>query len=317
MPSAPPPAPATPRPRPFQVLGALLIVYFLWGGTYLGIRVAVRTIPPFLMAGTRFLTAGTLVYLYTMAKGAARPRWEHWRDAGVVGALLLLGGNGIVSWAEQLVPSGVAALLVATVPLWMIVLGLLGPDARRPHPVILAALGLGLAGIAVLALPSGAGSGKLSLVGVGALLIAAFLWSLGSIFSRRARLPGSPLMAVGMQMIVGGALLLLTAGLTGEWSRLEFARISLASAVGMAYLVVFGSIVAFNAYIWLLKNADPTWVSTYAFVNPIVAVFLGWLILQEPFTTRSLVATVIIVLAVVLITVQKNRETAAARLTQQ
>ena len=306
-------SPSPSRPRPFQVLGALLIVYFFWGGTYLGIRVAVQTIPPFLMAGTRFLTAGTLVYLYTLARGAARPGWVHWRDAGIVGALLLLGGNGIVSWAEQLVPSGVAALLVATVPLWMILLGLLGKGASRPQPLVVAGLLLGLAGIAVLALPAGAGAGHLSLIGVGALLIASFFWSLGSIFSRKARLPGSPLMAVGMQMIVGGALLLLASGPAGDWHRLDLARISLASALGLAYLVLFGSIVAFNAYIWLLKHADPTWVSTYAFVNPVVALFLGWLLLRERLTPSSLGATVIILLAVVLITVQKNR---AARITQ-
>ena len=294
-------------------LGALLIVYFVWGGTYLGIRFAVQTIPPFLMAGTRFLIAGLAVYLFARLRGAARPRKEHWIDAGIVGALLLLGGNGIVSWAEQQVTSGLAALLIATVPLWMILLGLLGKDRRRPNAVVAGAVLLGFIGIVILVLPSGTGAGKASLTGIAALLAAAFFWSLGSMYSRRARLPGSAQMAVGMQMLVGGALLVLASGLCGEWSRFRPAQVTAVSLLGMGYLVLFGSIIAYSAFIWLLKNADPTWVSTYAFVNPIVAVCLGWLLAGEQLTARSIVATAIIVLSVVIITVNKNLETSAAR----
>jgi len=294
-------------------IGALLAVYFFWGGTYLGMRFAVQTIPPFLMAGTRFLSAGLAVYLYARLKGAPRPLARHWIDAGIVGGLLLLGGNGMVSWAEQVVASSIAALLVATVPLWMLLLGLLAKDSRRPNAVVCAAVALGFAGIAILVLPSGSGLGRIDPVGIAALLAAAFFWSLGSLYSRRARVPGSPLLAVGMQMLVGGALLLLASGLGGEWSRFHPAQVSARSLFGLAYLVLFGSIVGYNAYIWLLKNADPTWVSTYAFVNPIVAVFLGWLLAGEQLTLRSVWATAVIVLSVVIITVNKNLETAAAR----
>lgn len=298
--------------RRLYSLGALLIVYLFWGGTYLGIRFAVQTIPPFLMAGTRFLIAGLAVYLYARMRGAARPKPQHWIDAGIVGALLLLGGNGLVSWAEQLVPSSIAALLIATVPLWMILLGLFDKDARRPNAVVCAAVALGFAGILILVLPS-SGLGRISLAGVAALLAASLFWSLGSMYSRRARLPGSPLLAVGMQMLVGGALMVLASGLGGEWSRFHPAQVSARSLFGMGYLVLFGSIVGYSAYIWLLKNADPTWVSTYAFVNPIVAVFLGWLLAGEQLTARSIWATGIIVLSVVIITINKNMETSALR----
>jgi drug/metabolite transporter (DMT)-like permease len=171
---------------------------------------------------------------------------------------------------------------------------------------------LGFAGIAILAMPS-SGQGRISPGGVGALLAAALFWALGSLVSRRARLPAAPLLAVGMQMLVGGALLVLASGLVGEWSRFEPARVSAKSLFGMGYLVLFGSIIAYNAYIWLLKNADPTWVSTYAFVNPVVAVFLGWLLGGEQLTLRSVLATAIIVLSVVIITAVKNLETSAPR----
>jgi len=299
--------------RRLRTLGALAIVYLLWGATYLGIRFAVQTIPPFLMAGARFLVAGSVVYLYARLTGAARPRKEHWLDAGLVGALLLLGGNGLVSWAEQLVDSSIAALLIATVPLWMILMGMLGRRGRRPSPVVIAAVVLGFVGIGILVQPPAPGAARISPLGIGALLAGAFFWALGSLYSRRARLPEAPLLAVGMQMLVGGALLVLTGGLCGEWARFAPGRVSALSLAGMGYLVVFGSIVAYSAYIWLLKNADPTWVSTYAFVNPIVAVFLGWLLAHERLTARSLWATGVIILSVVVITVHKNLEAAAAR----
>ena len=299
--------------RKATTLAALGTVYILWGGTYLGIRLAVATIPPYLMAGTRFLVAGLIVYLAARLTGAARPRPEHWRDAGIAGALLLMGGNGLVSWAEQRVPSGIAALLVATVPLWMILISLTGKERKRPGALTLAGILLGFAGIGLLVLPQGGGAGRIDPVGVAVLVLASFLWSLGSLYSRRARMPASPLLAVAMQMIVGGALMLAASGCLGEWSRLDPAQVTLRSLLGMGYLILFGSIIAYNAYIWLMKNADPTWVSTYAFVNPIVAVFAGWLIANERLTLQALWATVIIVLSVVLITVSKNREINAVR----
>lgn len=293
-------------------LAALISVYVLWGGTYLGIRLAVATIPPFLMAGTRFLVAGLAVYIVARLAGAERPRREHWRDAGIAGALLLVGGNGLVSWSEQRLPSSIAALLVATVPLWILILGLLGKDRTRPGLITLGSILLGFSGIGLLVLPGGA-SGRVDPVGVAVMILASLLWSLGSLYSRRARVPASPLVAVAMQMIVGGALMLGVSGLLGEWARLDLAGVTTRSLMGMAYLILFGSIVAYNAYIWLMKNADPTLVSTYAFVNPIVAVFAGWLIANERLTSNALWATVVIVLSVVLITINKSRELNAVR----
>jgi len=295
-------------------LGALFAVYVFWGGTYLGIRFAVQTIPPFLMAGSRFLIAGGIVYLYARLKGAEPPRKRHWRGASVVGALLLVGGNGLVSWAERLVPSGIAALLIATVPLWMILLGLLGKDSRQPGVMVLSGILLGFLGIAVLVFSSGPEGGGISLLGAAALVVAALSWSLGSLYSRKVELPASPLLANGMQMMAGGLLLVAVSGVCGEWPRLAVRDISRPSLLGLGYLILFGSIVAYNAYLWLLKNADPAWVSTYAFVNPVVAVLLGWLLGGERLTTGSILATLIIVAAVVMITVDRHREAQVRRL---
>lgn len=297
----------TPAPRPLLAALMLLTVYVFWGGTYLGIRMAVETIPPFLMAGVRFLFAGLVVFGFVLLRGARAPRKEHWVDAGIVGALLLLGGNGVVSWAEQRVPSGVAALLIATVPLWMLLIGFFRKPAAKPSGLAITGILTGFAGIAVLAAPRAGQGGNLDLAGGAALLAAAFSWALGSLYSRGARVPDSPLLSVGMQMIVGGLLLILVSALLGEWSRLEIARITARSLLGVGYLVLFGSILAYNAYIWLLKNADPTWVSTYAFVNPVVAVLLGWLLADEVLSARSLAATAIIVGSVVLITLDRAR----------
>lgn len=295
---------SAPKARPLHVLGALLIVYFVWGSTYLGIRIAQETLPPFFQAGTRYLGAGILAYGGAILAGAARPSREHWLDAGIIGALLLLGGNGVVSWAERLVPSSIAALMIATAPMWMLVMGMVGRERVRPSVVTLAGLLLGFVGIGVLVWPS-AGAGALNVLGLAALALAAFFWALGSIRSRHARVPASPLLAVAMQMIVGGGVLVLVSGLVGEWARLDPARISSRSAFSMGYLVLIGSVLGYSAYIWLLKNADPVLVSTYAFVNPVVAVFLGWLLANEPITTRTLWATMIIVLSVFVLTLNQ------------
>ncbi len=295
-----------------KTLSALLIVYVLWGGTYLGIRLAVQTIPPYLMAGVRFLVAGLAVYLYAMATGAVHPRKEHWLDAGITSGLLLLGGNGLVCWSEQRVASGIAALMAGTVPLWMLVLGFLGKEGARPRFLTVGAILLGFAGIALLALPGG-GSGRIDPVGLAALVAGSFLWSLGSLYSRRARVPASPLLSVALQMIVGGALMLLASFLLGEWPHFALDRVTTRSLLGMGYLVLFGSIIAYSAYIWLLKNADTTWVSTYAFVNPIVALFLGFIFAGEQLTVHSLLAAVIILASVVVITVNRAREANAIR----
>lgn len=298
--------PGAPKLRTVSLVGALLIVYLFWGATYLGIRYAVQTIPPFFMAGTRFLLAGGLVYLYARLRGAARPRGRHWLTTGAVGALLLVGGNGLVSWAEQRVSSGIAALLIATVPLWMILIGLLGKEVKRPSAVVLAGLTLGFAGIGVLVLPAHGGTERLSLLGTSALLIASLSWALGSLHSRKADLPASPLLSNGMQMMTGGLLLMAVSGLLGEWSELDVLGVSRVSLLGLGYLVLFGSIVAYNAYLWLLKNADPILVSTYAFVNPLVAVLIGWLVAGERLQANAILAAILIIGAVMLITLDQK-----------
>jgi drug/metabolite transporter (DMT)-like permease len=288
---------------------ALFTVYLFWGGTYLGMRVAVETIPPFIMAGTRFLTAGFILYIWARLQGVKRPGKEHWKGTAIVGALLLLGGNGMIAWAEQLVPSGIASILVAMVPIWMIILGLIGKNGRKPNLGVVIGIFLGFVGISVLVMSSGRTVGHLGvdLVGIIVLLLASLSWAGGSLYSRHAKQPDSTMLATGMQMLAGGALLFIVAIFTGEWSRFHIAKVSLHSYLGLGYLILLGSIVAYNAYIWLLKNAEPAWVSTYAFVNPIVAVFLGWAIAGEQITRGSLMAAVIIIVAVVIITFYRDR----------
>ena len=289
-------------PQKAKLVGAFAAVYVLWGSTYLAIRFGVETIPPFLMAGTRHLTAGLLLYLWVRLRGGgARPDWRHWRTAVVIGGLMLLRGNGLVTWAERRVPSGLAALIVASVPLWMALLD--GIHKRmRPRLPVVAGLILGLAGLLILVAPGDfAGNGRVDLLGAGALLLAAFSWTAGSLYSRRVRLPESVLTVTAMEMIGGGSLLWLVGLALGEGSRLDLAAVSTRSLVSLGYLIVFGSLIGFSAYVYLLHATTPARVSTYAYVNPIVAVLLGWAFAGEAVTLRIVLATVGIVAAVALI----------------
>ena len=286
---------------------AFASIYIIWGSTYLAIRIAIETMPPFLMAGSRFLIAGALLFVWAMARGEPRPSRIHLRPIIIIGGLLLLGGNGGVTWAEQTVPSGTAALLVATVPLWMVLLDWLRPGGTRPGNRVFLGLALGFIGIVLLIGPSEiAGGDKSTLVGSVVIILAALSWATGSIYSRSAQLPESPIVSTALEMLAGGALLFLAGTLAGEWSDLDLAQVSSRSLLSLAYLIVFGSIIAFTAYIWLLKVSTPARVSTYAYVNPVVAVFLGWAIVDEVLTGQTLIAAAVIVSAVVIITMNRS-----------
>lgn len=295
-----------PRPSTALVLAAFAAVYVIWGSTYLAIAVAIESLPPLLMAGMRFLTAGAILYAVVRLRGEAAPTRLHWRNAAIVGGLLLLCGNGGVVLAERTVPSGVAALLVATVPMWMVVLEWLRPGGSRPGRRTILGLALGFAGMIVLVGPGLAGGARVDPLGAGLLVVASLSWAAGSIFSRGAALPKSGLLATGMEMACGGAWLLLAGLLRGELAATDPSAFTTESVLAFLYLVVFGSLVGFTAYIWLLGVTTPARVSTYAYVNPIVAVLLGWAILSEPVTSRVLFAAAVIVLAVAVITTGKR-----------
>jgi drug/metabolite transporter (DMT)-like permease len=286
-----------PGTRPLAVAGGLAIVYVVWGSTYTGIAYGLETLPPLLLAGTRFLTAGAVLYaaVRLSAAAAVRPTRRHWAAAALTGTPLLVLGNGGVVWAQQRVASGIAALLVATVPLWIAALDRVA-FGRRLDRRSLVGLVLGFAGIATLVDVGGGGADTLGSV---VLVLAALGWASGTLLARGTALPPQPLLAAAMQMLAGGTILTVGAAATGELA--DIGSVSARSFAGWAYLVVFGSIVAFSAYGWLLRVAPTGLVATYAFVNPVVAVVLGWLLLGESVGLRELVAGSVIVAAVALI----------------
>lgn len=279
-------------------------IYVIWGSTYLAIRFAVETLPPFLMGGARFLLAGVMMYIWRRVRGDAAPSGREWRSATIVGVLLLVGGNGGVVWAAQRVPSGVSSLLVGTLPLWMVLLDALRPGGRRPGWQEIFGVLTGFAGVVVLIGPtqSAGDVARVDPLGATAVILAAFFWSVGSLYSRNAPLPLSPLLGTSMEMITGGAGLLLLGTLAGQWGRLDLAAASARSVWGLVYLIVFGSLVAFTAYTWLLRVAPTSLVSTYAYVNPLVAILLGYFLAEELLTPRILIAAAVILGSVALIT---------------
>lgn len=289
-------------PQRSLVLGAFFIVYVVWGSTYLGIKIAIETIPPLLMAGTRFLVAGGLLYGVLWLRGHRLGGRIAWRDAALVGTALLAGGNGGVTWAEQTVPSGIAALVIGSAPLWFALVDWLRPGGTRPKAQTWVGIAVGFSGVALLAAP-GARDQRLDVAGFLILLAACLTWASGSIYARHTAKPASPWMAVAAQMLCGGLVLVLAAWAGGEFSRFDPSAVSARSAWAVAYLIVVGSWIGFSAYIWLLKASTPTKVSSYAYVNPVVAVFLGWAVLGEPVTASTLAAAAVIIAGVVVLTV--------------
>ena len=287
---------------------ALIAVYLVWGSTYLAIRFAIETIPPFLSAGIRFLVSGAVLYFWRRLSGDPAPKRVEWRSASIIGLLLLLGGNGGLVWAEQRIPSGIASLFIATTPLWMVLIDSLRPHGIRPNWLTWLGVLVGLTGIALLANPwqSHTASSPLDLIGIVVLLAAALAWSIGSLYSRKASLPSSPLMGTGMEMLAGSLGLFAFGTLTGEWSHFNLATISLRSLGGLAYLIIFGSWIGFVAYTWLLRNAPTPLVSTYAYVNPVVAILLGSIVVHEPLEGIEIISALIIIGGVVLITTAKS-----------
>ncbi|HSJ09768.1 MAG TPA: EamA family transporter [Longimicrobiales bacterium] len=290
-----------------KIVAAFAAVYVIWGSTYLAILYAIETLPPFLMAATRFLIAGTILFGWSILRAERRPTRAEWKAAAVVGALLLMGGNGAVVWAEQLVPSGVAALLVSVTPCWMVLLDWLWHGSRRPGMRTVVGLVLGFGGIVLLIGPSAiVGGGNVHPLGALVLMIGCLCWAVGSLYSKRAPRPPGALLSTGMQMLAGGSLLVVAGLLTGEASRLDMDAVSMKSLLAVLYLIVFGAIIGYSAYVWLLRVVSPARVSTYAYVNPVVAVLLGWGLAGEALTARMGIAGVVIIGGVALITIDQG-----------
>lgn len=282
---------------------ALLALYIVWGSTYLAIRFAVETIPPFMHASVRFLISGLILFAWRRAAGDPMPTASNWKSTAIVGTFLLLGGNGLVALAEQHIPSGIAALVISTSPFWLVLFESLRSGGNKPNWQSILGLVIGFSGVFLLIGPSELTGSKqeFNTVSVILLLIAPFLWSLGSIYARGADMPKSTLMSTGMQMLAGSVSLFIVSVLTGELNGFHIADVSMRSLWGLLYLITFGSLVGFVSYGWLLHNAPVSLTSTYAYVNPVVAVFLGWLLANEELNARIGLASAIIIGSVIFI----------------
>lgn len=298
-------------PTRSRVIIAFAALYLIWGSTFLGIRFAIETIPPFLMAGARFVAAGLIMCAIAWSQGIGRSTWANWRTSLIIGACLLLAGNGGVTISEQHIDSGLAALIVAIVPIYIVLLGWATGMAPRPSPIIWLALVGGFVGVGILfgpALHFSSNDARHPAIGISILLVSSFIWSAGSLYSRTAKHAASPFLTAAQQMLCGGALLLLAGIVTGELRRLHPGSISMLSLASFVYLVIIGAVVGYTAYIWLLRHCEPAKVATYAYVNPIVAVLLGAFFAGETITVRMLIAAALIIGSVALvITAQQLR----------
>ena len=282
---------------------ALVALYIVWGSTYLAIRFSVETIPPFLHASIRFLVSGLILYSWRRLAGDASPTWGNWKSTAIVGTALLLGGNGLVALAEKTVPSGIAALMISTSPFWLVLFESFRTGGSKPNWQTILGLIIGFSGVFILIGPSEitGGEGSIDRFGAIMLLLAPIFWSLGSIYARGADMPKSNLLGTGMEMLMGAVALFIVSILTGELNGFSFAQVSARSWWGLLYLITFGSLVGFVSYGWLLQNAPISLTSTYAYVNPMVAVFLGYFLAGEELNGRILIASIIIVGSVIVI----------------
>lgn len=284
------------------IIAALWSVYFFWGTTYLAMKFAIEAFPPHIMLGIRFVTAGALMFVWAWIRERPSITLRQWRSASVVGGLMLLGGTGGVAWSQQYVPSNIAAIVIAAVPLWIALIRWLALRHGRPGRLTTIGLLLGFAGIIMLVrFTSGPSAVQGHLAGLAMLVFASLLWASGSLFSRVADLPESPVLAISMQMLTGGFFCLVAGLAIGGPGQIDLAAVSLRSAFALGYLVTFGSIIGFSSYIWLLKKTDPVLASSYAYVNPVVAIVLGWLLAGESLNAGSLAAAGVILVGVILI----------------
>jgi drug/metabolite transporter (DMT)-like permease len=296
------------------VIAAFAILYTAWGGTYLAIRIGIESMPPLLMVGTRYVIAGAVLYFWSRLSGEPRPTRVHWRSAAIAGAFLLLGGNGTLAWAEQRVPSGLAALLIATTPFWMALIAW-WRNIARPNVGVAAGLALGFSGMIVLVGP-GVLTGHSAIDPLGALVLvcASLSWAVGAFYGREAILPKSVLESTGLQMLAGGAQLVLVGILRGELAGFSLGAVTLRSWIAFGYLIVAGGIAGMTVFLWLMRVVSPARVSTYAYVNPMVAVVLGWLYAGEALTARTVAAAAVIIAGVILVISFRDRQSRSSSL---
>lgn len=292
-----PQKPSTPK-----LVAAFAAIYFIWGSTYLFIKFALETMPPFALAATRLSVAGALLYAWSITRSDIRPTRVHWIHGAVLGFFLLTVGNGAVVWSQQRVPSGIAALVVAVVPLWVVVINWLRPGGKRPNMLTAVGVIIGLIGMTLLIGPGAIGKHEVDRVAGIVLIIGSLSWSAATVFGKRAAVPAYPALASAIQLLGGGLALAVVSLVTGEFARINSDAFSLQAILSISYLIVFGSIIAFSAYSWLLRVAHPSRIATYAYVNPVVAIFLGWLFADEALSLRILIAAGVILGGVVLIT---------------
>jgi len=293
------------QPSLGRLLFAFAVIYLVWGSTFLAIRFAVETLPPLLMMGTRHLSAGLLLFAWQAARGQWRPERRLWRSAMFSGAFCFLGCHGLLAWAELRVPSGLAALLAATLPMWMVLLARLWGQGSELTPKVLSGIALGFAGVAIL-IPLGAGTPWEGLSAM-AIIASEVLWAVGAIYARGVKSPTPPSTFAAMQMLCGGAQLWVAGLAFGEGSNLHAAAFTARSLLSLAFLIVFGSLLAFTAYTWLLQHVSPAVVSTHSYVNPLAAVLLGWAAAGERVTSRTVLGTVIILASVALVSLRRTR----------